>query len=97
MPETSIDPAALVGVYFQTSSKYRYLARFPAGFKGAAYGVAEPWKSLLNATGAESQYLRVHAPACDRLQLTPEQFAQYKAAGGGTYEGSRQSWHGWPQ
>lgn len=78
----------LVAGYYQVSNMHRIVARLPVGVCGVdalavAWGDRKRAKQL-GETRAGDQFLRVYSR--DQIQLTREQWAEFKAAGGGTYD-----------
>lgn len=77
--------------YKSTSNKYRYVARLPVGKTGieaclALGGDAAAFarNTFANAEhAATAQYLRVYAPAEDKIELTKEEFDEFRRSGGG--------------
>jgi hypothetical protein len=68
--------------YYSTSNKYRHVTRLPPGKTGMqALSEADPsWVERFEQM-AKRHYLRVHADE-HRLELTPEEFAEFKRQGG---------------
>lgn len=69
--------------YLQTSAKYRMVARVPPG-KTAMQALCEAdpkWIEQFERI-ARNQYLRVYGQSQDRLELTREEFAEFKRLGG---------------
>ena len=75
--------------YKQISSKYRRVGRLPEGTSGLeALRAVDPdlvkrWENNLESQ-ATSQFLRVYAPDGLVIELTEEEFADFKKAGGDT-------------
>jgi hypothetical protein len=92
-----VKPEDLVGTWFQVSAKFRLVRRLPAGKSGkqALYEATklngtqpdpEHWVAGMTEQSAGNHYLRCCGNR-DELELSVEEWAAYKAAGGGTYDG----------
>lgn len=83
---------AVTTEWFQISTRYRLVARFPEGLTGLealiqASGRAD-WR--FDERDAGDQYLRVYAPREDQMRLTAEEWKAFKMNGGSTYDGRLQ-------
>lgn len=88
-PTNTMHPKDLVGVYYQTSAKYRTVVRLPEGKTGVealaeASGRPE-WAQALGELHAGDQYLRCYSAPGERLELSRDDFIEYRRLGGGTY------------
>ncbi len=87
-----MDIKSLIGTYFQTSSRYRIVARLPPGLTGIqAMEQVDPDTANQIRKRIEKMttdgFLRMYATNMEDLHLclTPEEFAEYKKLGGGVY------------